>query len=279
MDLGSLVISMASMGGLGALFSVGLAIASKKLHVEEDPRISLLLEALPGANCGGCGYPGCANFAENVANQIAPITGCPVNTQDAVEELAEIMGVIAEAAEKKVARVLCLGGHYEAAKKGDYLGIQTCVAAHITRGGEKLCSHGCLGLADCVRPCPFDAIHMNENGLPVVIDEKCTGCGNCAIACPRDVIEIHPESRNLFIFCKSTDETKFAKTTCIRACLGCKACAKGAGEGNIIMENNLAKVNYENYGCVDQLPTDKCPNGAILVIGKGAQFETVDKSL
>lgn len=263
MDVNALLISMGSMGGLGALFSLGLILANIKLHVEVDPRIALIADELPGANCGGCGYPGCSAFAERIVDGSASITACPVNTEDEVAEIARIMGVDAEAGEKTVARILCKGGNYETAKKGEYLGIPTCMAAHLTFGADKLCMYGCLGFGDCVKSCPFDAIEMNDNGLPVVDEVKCTGCGNCVPACPRQIIEVHPISHRIFIFCKNKDEAKYARSVCTKACNACKACVKGVEGGQIVMEGNLAVIDYTIYGTETELPTKKCPSGAI----------------
>lgn len=266
MDVLSLIISMSTMGGMGAIFALGLILANIKLQVEEDPRVNLIMEELPGVNCGGCGFPGCNAFAERIVDGGAAISGCPVNTPEGVEEIANIMGVEAEVGEKKIARVLCRGGEYETAKKGEYFGIKTCIAAHLTFGADKLCQYGCLGFGDCVVSCPFDAIEMNDNGLPEVSLERCTGCGNCQTACPRDIIEIHPIRRNLFIFCKSRDEAKFARQTCIKSCNACRACVKAVEAGQIEMKNNLAVINYRIYGTVSELPTAKCPTGAIVLL-------------
>jgi Na+-translocating ferredoxin:NAD+ oxidoreductase subunit B len=267
LDVTSLVVSMSSMGGIGALFAIGLAFADKKLRVEEDPRIELVVEELPGANCGGCGLPGCGAFAEAIVSASSPITACPVNTADGVEEIGLIMGIEVEAAEKTTARVLCKGGDAETAVKGEYLGIRTCIGGHLFGGADKLCQYGCLGFGDCVKSCQFDAIVIGDNGLPIVDDDKCTGCGNCETACPRDIMEVHPLSHNIFIFCKSHDEAKFARSACLKACVGCKSCTKGVEEGQITMDNNLAVINYENYGVVTELPTKKCPNNSIDLIG------------
>ncbi|NQU27258.1 MAG: RnfABCDGE type electron transport complex subunit B [Candidatus Marinimicrobia bacterium] len=267
MDINAIVISMASMGGLGLLFSAGLAIANKKLYVEEDARIAEVMEELPGANCGGCGYPGCANFAENVVNGKALIGGCPVNTDDGAEAIARIMGVDAETGERLIARVICRGGDYETAKKGIYDGIQSCTAAHLMGGGDRLCEYGCIGYGECVEVCPFDAMYMNDNNLPVVIDDKCTGCGNCAEICPRAVIEMHPESHKLFILCNNHDTPKVSRQVCIRACVGCGLCVRAVEEGEIIMDDNLAKINYDTYGRVPVIPTEKCSTNAFETFG------------
>ncbi len=269
----SILISMASMGGLGLLFSAGLAVANKKLYVEEDPRVAQVNEELPGANCGGCGYPGCANFAENVVNGIAQPNGCPVNSADGTEAIGRIMGVDVKTGERLIARVICLGGDYETAKKGTYEGIMTCTAAHLMNGGDRLCDYGCIGYGECVDVCPFDAMYMNENHLPVVIDDKCTGCGNCADLCPRDVIEMHPESHKLFIMCNNQDAPKEARQTCIKACIGCGICIRVVEEGEIVLENNLARIDYDKYGRVPVVPTEKCAPGSFVIFGEGESVE------
>ena len=263
---------MASMGGLGVLFSVGLAIANKKLYVEEDSRIGQISDHLPGANCGGCGYPGCGAFAENIVSAKAEISGCPVNDEDGAIEIAKIMGVSATIGERKIARVFCRGGNYETAKKAIYTGIQTCTASNML-GGEKLCNDGCLGLGECVDACPFDAMFMSDNGLPVVIDDKCTGCGKCADACPRDIIEIHSESHKLFVLCKNHDNPKISRTVCTKSCVGCGICIKNVEEGQIFMDNNLAIIDYDHFGYEATLPTDKCPTKGLTIIDKKKEEE------
>ena len=272
MDLNAVLVSVLSMGGMGALFSAGLSIADKKLHVEEDPRISQVVEELPGANCGGCGLPGCAKFAECVVTgEISP-SACPVCTEDAVIAISDIMGVEAEKADRMIARVFCQGGEAETAKKGMYQGLKSCVGATFAGGGDKLCSYGCIGFGDCVTSCTFDAMYMDDNGLPVVIDDKCTGCGNCVVACPRDIIELHPESHKLFVLCKNHDSPKESRKICTKACVGCGICARVAGESNIAMDNNLAVINYNVYGQDLILPTDKCSTEGLVVLDMGQKY-------
>jgi len=277
MSITALVVSMVSMGGMGALFSAGLSLADKKFHVDEDPRISAVNEALPGANCGGCGYPGCANFAESVVSGKVDVTACNVASADAIDEIADILGIDATAGEPLMARVMCLGGKYETAKKADYFGIDSCTAANLMGGGEKLCEYGCLGFGECVDACPFEAMYMSDNGLPVVIEEKCTGCGKCVDACPRGVMEMHPISEKLFVFCKNQDNPKDARKVCIRACIGCQICVRAAGDENMYMEDNLAKINYSTYGKDAVLPTDRCPTECLLTIG-AEQVQTEEKA-
>jgi len=275
MDLASIGVSMVSMGGLGALFAAGLAVANKKLHVEEDPRIALIVDNLPGANCGGCGLPGCGSFAESVVHGEIEISGCPVCNDDARESIAGVMGIEASKGEKIVARVMCQGGQYESAQKGEYLGIQNCTAAHISGGGDKLCLHGCLGYGECVDSCPFDAMEMSENGLPQIDEDKCTGCGNCVDACPRNIIELHGEVDTIFVACRNTDIPKDSRKVCIRACSGCGLCVKGVEEGMMTVENNLARIDYHLYGQGKELPTQKCVTNALIMIEAVPEEETL----
>jgi Na+-translocating ferredoxin:NAD+ oxidoreductase RNF subunit RnfB len=223
---------------------------------------------LPGANCGGCGFAGCQNFAENVVSGQTSPAGCPVCPDDDFAEIARIMGVDAEKHERMIARVFCQGGEYETARKALYRGIPSCLAATLLSGGDKLCEFGCIGYGDCIKACPFGAMYLSSNGLPVVVDQKCTGCGNCVAACPRGVIELHPESDKLFVLCKNNDAPKDARRTCLKACIGCGICVRAVQEGEIVMTNNLARIDYERYGKDAVLPTEKCAPGCLVVLDR-----------
>lgn len=253
--------ALLTMGGLGLFFAGALALADRKLRVEEDPRIALVQEQLPGANCGACGLAGCQDFAVKVVEGEAEVTGCPVGGPDAAREIARVLGVEAGESVRLVARVLCRGGHGQALEKAVYAGPASCAARALVGGAEKACLHGCLGGADCVDACQFDAIVMNGEGLPEVIEDLCTGCGACVRACPRDVIEMHPDDREIFVFCRSHDDPKTARKVCAVACVGCGICAKKAGDG-ISMERHLAVIDYERLDPAS-VPFDKCRTGAI----------------
>ncbi|RKY51419.1 MAG: electron transporter RnfB [Candidatus Neomarinimicrobiota bacterium] len=267
MDYTSLIYAVLSMGGLGLLLSMGLAIANKKLHVEEDPRIALTIDLLPGANCGGCGYAGCANFAENLVAGKTKIASCPVCTSETAEKIAKLLGIDVKSSERKVAVVKCQGGDSSVKKKAEYEGIHSCIAATFASGGERACSYGCIGYGDCVGVCPFDAIKMNSERLPVVDREKCTGCGNCVEACPRDVIELHPISHHVFVLCKNRDNPKTSRSVCKHACIGCKICERAVEGKGFIVVDNLAEVDYDKYTKELILPTEKCPTKAIVIVG------------
>lgn len=258
----TIIIALATMGGLGFIFASGLAFADKKLRVEENPLIEKVNNVLPGANCGGCGKAGCYDFATNVVEGNASISGCPVGGSETAQAIGEIMGMDAGEVVKMVPRIMCRGGNEEAVKKmAEYYGPLSCSAMNLVSGGDKLCYYGCLGGGDCVTACPFDALYMNDNGLPEVIEELCTGCGNCAKVCPRNVIEMHPVDRNVFVFCNNHDDPKTSKTVCKVACLGCGICARKS-DGGVEMDNFLGVIQYDKLD-ESKIPFDKCQTGAI----------------
>lgn len=259
----TLLIAISTMGGLGFIFAGALAIADKKLRVEENPQIAEVNEALPSANCGACGNAGCYDFAVKVVEGKAATNGCPVGGSDLIDEISRILGVDSGESIKLVARVLCKGGKIEAAVKENavYNGPQNCTVQALVSGGDKLCLYGCLGGGECVEACQFGAMYMDDNGLPVVIDELCTGCGLCAKACSRGIIEIHPSDRKLFVFCKNQDDPKTAKKVCVVSCIGCGICARKS-DGGIFMNNNLAIIDYSKLD-LSKIPLDKCSTKAI----------------
>ncbi|MBI1911663.1 MAG: RnfABCDGE type electron transport complex subunit B [Deltaproteobacteria bacterium] len=259
---GSLIISAVSMGGLGAALALFLAYADKKFTIEEDPRIEAIMGALPNTNCGGCGYPGCRMLAEALMKGDAPPTACVAGGSDTANKLAGVLGVEAGSVKRTIAVVLCKGGHAEAERRATYKGELSCTASNLT-GGDKGCTYGCLGYGECVEACKFDAMSMNDNGLPVVFYDKCVGCGACAKACPRDIIEMHPEDHKLFVYCKSKDKGAQAKKVCSVSCIACSLCVKDCSvPGGIAVKDNLATVNYAVAPQNDE-STKRCPTKCI----------------
>jgi RnfABCDGE-type electron transport complex B subunit len=250
------------MAALGFLFALGLAFAYQKLKVEEDPRVVEVSESLPQANCGACGYSGCRAFAEGVVAGDAPANGCPVGGTETAQRIAEILGVDAGAIIKKVARLHCRGDNMAAKNRGDYLGLTTCYAANLV-GGNKQCSYGCMGYGDCVRACQFDALYMEEDGLPRLVEERCTACGKCVDACPRDLFELHPLDQNILVFCRSLDRGPAAKKACKNACIGCGICVRACPEAIEIRDNLAVILDYKKIE-PEQVPAiEKCPTDSI----------------
>jgi RnfABCDGE-type electron transport complex B subunit len=256
------LVPVLTMAVLGFLFASGLSVAYKKFKVEEDPNIEIISEMLPQANCGACGYSGCRAFAEAVVKEKAGPGDCPVGGEDVATRVAEAIGVKAGKIIKKSARVLCRGTETAAKNRGSYLGIQTCLAAHLI-GGNKQCSYGCLGYGDCVRACLFDAIHMETSGLPVVSDDKCTACGKCVDACPRNILELAPLDQNIYVFCRSLDRGPTARKVCKNACIACGICVRACPDA-IVLERNLAKIlDYKNIPKEKIPEIEKCPTSSI----------------
>jgi Na+-translocating ferredoxin:NAD+ oxidoreductase RNF subunit RnfB len=251
------------MGGVGLILAAILAVADKKLAVEEDPLVEKAVEILPGANCGACGYAGCLAFATALAEGKAPIAGCKPGGAEVAEALAELHGLEAESVSPNVARVFCSGGVDETVRDKVYTGIKTCLSANIV-GGEKACLYSCIGFGDCCEVCAFDAIHMDDNGLPVVDLGKCTGCGECVKVCPRNIIGLTDHDEVVHVYCRSRDKGPVAKKICTAGCIACKICEKDDGTGAVKVTDFLAVIDHE----VNKAPVtsvNRCPTKVIRV--------------
>lgn len=252
------------MGALGALLATALAVANRKLYVEEDPRVEEVDELLPQTNCGACGSPGCRAFAEACVKGEKNPGECTVNSPEMSAFIADLLGVELGGEERKVARLACAGGKHVARMRAHYKGMDSCRAAAVTGGGGKACSWGCLGLGDCVASCDFEAMYIDKHGLPAVIEDKCVACNDCVVACPLDLFSLQPVSHKLWVACKSLAEGDEALAECEVACTGCARCVADAPEGLIRIENNLAVVDYSKNELATPLPTQRCPTGAIV---------------
>ena len=249
----------------GVVAAVILYFVAKKFHVEEDPRIDLVEDALPSANCGGCGYPGCRNFAEAcVKADTLDDLYCPVGGNDVMKEVAQIIGMDVVEKQPQVAVIRCSGSFEHRPRINNYDGAANCTVAANLYSGDTGCQYGCLGLGECVDACTFDAMYMDEKtGLPVVIQDKCTGCGDCVRACPKGIIELRnkgKKDRRIFVSCINEEKGGIAKKYCSVACIGCSLCFKECGYDAIKIENFLAYIDYNKCvlcrKCVSVCPTD-----------------------
>ena len=273
----SIVLSAAVLLVLGLIMTVILGWANETFHVEIDPRIRQVQAALPGANCGACGYLGCEEYAEAVAEKGESPDLCPVGGHGCAAKIAEIMGL--DISESVTAYPVIRCGAAKCDKKGvrEYHGEMTCTAASIS-GSVQGCAYGCLGLGDCVRSCNFDAIHLVE-GHVVVDYDMCVSCGACARACPRNIIEMVPFHSGTMpvVACRNRDFGKDVKQVCDVGCIGCEACVKAAGDV-FKMSGNLAYVDHEQFDKGASASTveeavEKCPTGCILMIRSDAENE------
>ena len=251
------------LGVAGLLLGLGLGLAHRRLAVAVDPRVAVVRAALAGGNCGACGFPGCDAAAAAVVAGEAPPTVCTAGGQRAADEVAAAMGVAAVAVERRVALVFCQGGVGKGVVKYRYAGAEGCRAALLVAGGPKACAYGCVGLGDCTRVCPSDAIAMGADGIPVIDPARCTGCGLCAAECPRKVIRLVPDAGRYHIRCSSHDRGPAVKKVCSVGCSACSLCVKHCPSGAIAMDRFLAVMDYAK--CTHAgVCRQKCPTGAIV---------------
>lgn len=254
-----------TLSGIGLISGVGLGIAYKKFAVHFDPKVEEISTALPGANCGGCGYAGCQGLAQAIFKGEAEINACVAGGEAVAQAIAKIMGVESSASVRRVARVMCRGGKKEKIPKFEYAGILNCKAATIVAGGDKACIYGCLGLGTCMDTCPFGAIRIGDDNLPEINEAMCKGCGKCIAACPKQIIMLVPETAKTIVFCNSKDKGPKVKKVCKVGCIGCGVCKKVCPQEAIVLENNLARIDYSKCNACGKC-TEKCPTKAIQVI-------------
>ncbi|MGI5894284.1 MAG: RnfABCDGE type electron transport complex subunit B [Candidatus Merdivicinus sp.] len=243
--------------GLGILAGVLLTVFSRLFAVEQDERAVQAREALPGANCGACGYAGCDAYAEAVANG-ARTNACIPGGDAVAKKLSAIMGTAFEDVVEQAAAVRCNGNCGVTQEKYEYAGEMTCEACSKLYGGRGSCPSGCIGLGDCVKVCPFHAISV-QNGVAVVDRSLCTGCGLCAQTCPKHLIEIFDATKKVEVLCSSPLNGKATMAACKAGCIGCKKCERTCEQGAIHVENFHAVIDHNkctNCGaCAEGCPT------------------------
>ena len=260
------ILAILGMGGLGLFFAIVLAIVSEKFKVVEDPKVKALTEALPGINCGACGFLSCHDYAENLAKEDGDITKCKPGGDSTQEAIAKILGVETTCTGKLVPVVHCVAGDDIKLKKAKYSGVKTCSGAAIISGGSDVCDYGCIGFGDCTKVCEFDALHMN-NGLPVFDMDKCVSCLKCADACPRMLITfegVEDDWKVTYVGCSSKEAGAQTRKECSVGCIGCTICAKMA-EGAFEIKDFLARrVTDKIKNCEKKsIAIEKCPTKVI----------------
>lgn len=263
--LSNIFAALLTVGGLGIVFGIGLAFASKILEVKKDERITRLEEALPGLNCGACGYAGCVAYAEAIAGtEEVALTLCSAGGSETAAALGAIMGVKVDVnIEKKVTQVHCRGGKTHAQYEFTYHGLKDCNALYPLYGGNKSCKYGCLGLGSCIHVCPVAAITYDTEGLVWVDKDKCISCGNCITVCPTGVMQFIPYTADVIVACNSKDKGAVVRKICEVGCIGCKICEKKSPEGGFTVEDFLARIDYNAQG-ERETALDKCPRKCII---------------
>lgn len=262
-----IITAVVCFSGAGLVLGIILGIADKYLKVQTDPREERVLDSLPGINCGACGHPGCIGYAQAIVEKGDEIIKCIPGGEDVAGKLGAIMGKQAGRMEKRVARVKCNGGRDKSPEKFTYSGISSCAAVDITGGGNKACMYGCLGLADCMRACPYDAISMREDGIPDIREDKCTACGKCVIECPRNIIDIIPVDKRVIVACCSKDSGAETRKNCKVGCIACRLCVKACPSQAITVEDNLARIHPEKC-TLQKACIPKCPMHTIIHWGQ-----------
>ena len=265
-----LIFTILTLCVLGVLSALILYFVAQKFKVYEDPRIDTVEKMLPGANCGGCGYPGCRGMADALVSKddISSLY-CPVGGGDTMKSIAEFLGKAVAEKEPQVAVVRCNGTCEKRPRTNKFDGASSCAVEAALYGGETGCTFGCLGNGDCVAACNFDAIHMDPvTGIPVVDEEKCTACGACVKACPKMIIELRRKgikNRRVYVSCVNKDKGAVARKACQAACIGCGKCVKTCSFEAITLENNLAYIDPAKCKLCRKCVSE-CPTGAIVEV-------------
>ena len=252
-----IIITTLVLTAIGLIVGVGLVFTGNKFRVEVDERETAVRECLPGNNCGACGFAGCDAMAAAIVKGEAPVNGCPVGGGPVAQKIGEVMGVTAEAEERKVAFVRCKGSCEVTHNQGNYVGIKDCRSAVLSGINVTECDYGCLGFGSCAAVCPQNAIRV-KNGVAEVDRRKCVGCGLCVKACPKGLIELIPSSKRVAVQCSNKDKGPLVKKVCSAGCIGCSLCVRQCEHDAGSVENNLAHINYQN--CVQcGKCAEKCP--------------------
>ena len=261
-----IIFAVSALAALGLIFGILLAWASKKFHVEEDPRVVKIKDLLPGVNCGACGLAGCGSFAEAIIEGKTDISYCVACNEDSKTKIAEVLGLSSEGtavSDKKIAVIACGGGN-RCKSKFEYKGIYDCRVAAVVLGGHKECSAACVEQGSCITICPFDAIEMTPEGIPQVIMSKCKGCEKCVAVCPLKIISMVGVKKRVYIRCSSHEKGAQVMKKCKVGCIGCGKCVEICPVKAITIDNFLAVIDFDK--CIScRKCVDVCPTKAIAI--------------
>jgi len=248
--MNTIVIAIVSVAAMGLVCAALLSVASKLMFVKVDARVAKIRDCLPGANCGACGFSGCAGYAEAVVKGEVATNLCPPGGDEALEKMNEILGTGGgEGLTKMIATVHCMGDSKVKREKMNYVGINTCYAAKQLFGGQGACTFGCIGFGDCLMVCPSAAICI-EDGLARIDPRRCSGCTVCVNACPMDIISVELAPVFVAVLCKNTEKSGVLKDKCSKGCIGCMKCVKECHAGAITVDESLASIDYSKCdGC------------------------------
>jgi RnfABCDGE-type electron transport complex B subunit len=264
----TMITAAAILASLAIVMAYVLGWAKRTFHVEVDPKVEKVVEALCGVNCGGCGYVGCVEYAEAVVRGEADVSLCAPGGGACAQALAQIVGVELSESFPYRAVVHCAAHWKQRLERAAYNGEPTCAAANLVAGVQG-CTYGCLGMGDCTRACNYDALHVID-GLATIDYEKCIGCKACAKACPRNIISMVPfkAERMLVVACSNQDAGPDVKAVCSVGCIGCKACSRNAELMDMV--GNLPVIDYDRYGDLDEFAAarQKCPRESMIEVGK-----------
>ncbi|MBN2823497.1 MAG: RnfABCDGE type electron transport complex subunit B [Coriobacteriia bacterium] len=273
MDLMLILKAVLTLSALGLITSAVLSTAARRFYVEVDPRVEAVAAILPGSNCGACGNPSCFAVAEGIVEGTLPVNACVAGGQSCADSIAVLMGAEACAVASAVSVRACGGGN-KAERAYEYGGVQSCAAVARLAGGSLVCTAGCLGYGDCVEACPFDAIAMDERGLPVIDLDACTGCGICVHNCPRGgvgLLSLVPENAPVAVRCNAHDKIKDRKAACSACCIACKKCERACPADAIHVIDALAVIDYEKCTACGTC-VSVCPQNCIDIHGRAASI-------
>lgn len=246
------------LGGLGIAATILLFIAAKLMHVPVDERVLNLRAALPGANCGACGFAGCDDYAKALNRGGVKTNLCVPGGDSCSKALSEIVGTAFEDVEEKKAFVRCGGSHSHTEQLFRYEGTNTCRACNSFYAGSGTCNYMCLGYGDCIEACKFEAINIVD-GIAEIDRKRCIGCGMCVEACPNGLIVLNKEDAEVFVRCHNFSKGVTTRKACDVGCIACGACVKVCPTDAITVEDNLARIDQTKCigcgACVEKCPT------------------------